>query len=995
MKKIKKLLTLFMALVMTLSLFQVGVLAADSQEPARGFSEDGMYYTGKTITQKIPGDPETGAEPVTLEIPEAYPYFSVTFTDPTEENEAVTQNIVPALVDENGVCAREDVSDEVSAPVFASTAGSFARWMANNAPVDLSAITEPVEVSARWIPAAANGSKGINVLAEATNNRLSDYSWTLPLVLNSFAVFTSGDFETVKNSHQPGPFAIGGTAVLGEVNVGASGKGSYGLGSYFGGPVIPQKGSSIGNFEGTGGFIHVNDTAVQSISYSDNEYFNKWRYTFDGKEYLLEAPVTISSESGIKESIQKIMNSLSADAATGAAVITNVKDLPSGVTFNSDILTVPAGSNIDVTAILGQIKYFNFTGDIQNTRTTVTITSGGSITTNSLKYENENYIFDTVFGTTAYSGYFGGPMGLLWNFPNATSVSVPSNGYNGGGGTNFFGHILAPKATVDSTANIDGTVVAANIKAGNEIHLWTYPEGPSVQEGKLTLTKAISGATFDEAKTFTFNVVSVTDPAFSQTHTVTVPANASSGSVEITVPYGDYTISEETPGNIGNYTFSSKSPDVTVTVSATPQTATITNTYTEKEPLKASLTIQKNISGATFDKAQTFTFRLLQGDKVVIDNILLTVPAGGNQSAVVTIENLQPGTYVLRETAADMNVGSFTLAALAGDQTLTLAEGETLNATVTNTYTRAPGAFSVKKAVSGLSDADSAANAEKEYAFTVTAPAGVDLSKATVTGARNADVTSASITFGLGDGETATVANVPAGLSYTVTEEANSAAIDGYSWTAVSAKDISAVRTDMGLAVPELTIDNVYSKTPPKTGALTLEKKLAGAVFAEAQTFTFVVTGVTDTAFNETYTVTVPASAGSGSVEITVPYGEYTVSEETPGNIGDYTFVSKTADVTVTVAEAAAAAASITNTYRRPETPPPYFPPTDVNPPTDIPDEDPPLSELPETDIEDPEPPKADVPQTGDALALWATLLALSALGLLILIYPRKRRDGK
>lgn len=105
----------------------------------------------------------------------------------------------------------------------------------------------------------------------------------------------------------------------------------------------------------------------------------------------------------------------------------------------------------------------------------------------------------------------------------------------------------------------------------------------------------------------------------------------------------------------------------------------------------------------------------------------------------------------------------------------------------------------------------------------------------------------------------------------------------------------------------------------------------------------------------------------------------------------------------------------VTNTYRKPSTPPnPPTPPTPPTPPeeppvielpdedpplSNIPDEDPPLAELPDEDpplamLPDEEVPLALLPATGDASALWMVLSALSGTGLVgVSILGRKKRD--
>ncbi|HEY0903373.1 MAG TPA: choice-of-anchor A family protein [Marmoricola sp.] len=98
--------------------------------------------------------------------------------------------------------------------------------------------------------------------------------------------------------------------------------------------------------------------------------------------------------------------------------------------------------------------------------------------------------------------------GLVWNFPDATSVTINF-------GSAFGGHILAPNAAVEVPAvgHIIGQVIAKSFSSNYQTHLNLFPSqacvpGPPVTPGDsdVTITKSASTASPAGGSTFTYTL---------------------------------------------------------------------------------------------------------------------------------------------------------------------------------------------------------------------------------------------------------------------------------------------------------------------------------------------------------------------------------------------------------------------------------------------------------------------------------------------------------
>ena len=209
-------------------------------------------------------------------------------------------------------------------------------------------------------------------------------------------------------------------------------------------------------------------------------------------------------------------------------------------------------------------------------------------------------------------------------------------------------------------------------------------------------------------------------------------------------------------------------------------TITITGTWTFKPTEQfGSLTIAKefgsdsafnteNWANATGSKQLTFT--IVKEDGTPVGTV--TLPKDGKWTDTV---QLAPGTYTVTESGAE--VEGYNLTVTDGNQrTVTVMGDEASTITFTNTYTKMEddtGSLTVKKTVSG-----GGASYNKEFAFTVTLTTNDDPLTGEVGGVT---FTNGVATFTLKHNQEKSITGIPAGYTYTVTENA-----DGYTQSITS-----------------------------------------------------------------------------------------------------------------------------------------------------------------------------------------------------------------
>lgn len=459
----------------------------------------------------------------------------------------------------------------------------------------------------------------------------------------------------------------------------------------------------------------------------------------------------------------------------------------------------------------------------------------------------------------------------------------------------------------------------ASVKVGNNPAVKTNTTTDEVSDGRLTLSKTVTTAEGIVApnKAFTFKVLlyqadgatplagtfayagrpSGTNGTYvsgqiKSGNTIDLKAG---GSVTVTVPAGArYEVQElDSKGNLmtseDGFTVADKTNTQKGTVGQATQVG-FTNVYSvESTKVENAFKVQKKISGRNWTTSDAFTMTLAaeggapmpKGAKGGVATITLSQDAQvGNFG---TIEYTKPGTY------------TYVIAEQAGDETALTFSKATYRATVTVTDDGA-GKLSAKTKIAQLTDdAGNAAERTVEAAvFTNTAKTGSLTVKKTVVGGdsqrefgftvklTDGDGEPVSGTFGEGedavtfadgkatftlkDGGEKTVAGLPVGARYTVTEDA----AEGYTTTVNGADGSRAegtVTEDGATAAFTNTYGTATEGRDVSTAGL-FTKTLEGRDWAEGDSFQFTLTGedgapMPEGSANGSKTVSVTAAAGT------------------------------------------------------------------------------------------------------------------------------------
>lgn len=434
----------------------------------------------------------------------------------------------------------------------------------------------------------------------------------------------------------------------------------------------------------------------------------------------------------------------------------------------------------------------------------------------------------------------------------------------------------------------------ASVAVGNNPAVKTNTTTDQVSDGRLTLSKTVTAAEGITApnKAFTFKVLlyqadgttplagtfayagrpSGTNGTYvsGQIKSGDTIALKAGGSVTVTVPVGArYEVQElDSKGDLmtseDGFAIADKANTKKGTVGQTTQ-AGFTNVYSvESTKVENAFKVQKKISGRNWMTSDAFTMTLTaqgeapmpKGAKDGVSTIELHKDAQvGNFG---TIEYTKPGTY------------TYVIAEQPGDETSLTFSKATYRATVTVTDNGAGKLLAKTKIAQLTDDAGDAAERTVEAAiFTNTAKTGSLTVKKTVVGGdsrrefgftvalADGDGEPVSGTFGKGehavtfadgkanftlkDGEEKTVAGLPVGARYTVTEDA----AEGYT-TAVNGADGSkaegAVTEDGATVAFTNTYGTVTEGRDVSTAGL-FTKTLEGRDWAEGDSFQFALTG--------------------------------------------------------------------------------------------------------------------------------------------------------
>lgn len=459
----------------------------------------------------------------------------------------------------------------------------------------------------------------------------------------------------------------------------------------------------------------------------------------------------------------------------------------------------------------------------------------------------------------------------------------------------------------------------ASVAVGNNPAVKTNTTTDEVSDGRLTLSKTVTAAEGITApnKAFTFKVLLYqadgTTPlagtfAFagrlSGTNGTYVSGQIKSGdtielkaggSVTVTLPTGaHYEVQElDSKGNLmtseDGFAVVDKANSQKGTVGQATQVG-FTNVYSvESTKVENAFKVQKKISGRNWMTSDAFTMTLTaQGEAPMPKGVKDGVSTIGlHKDAQVgnfgTIEYTKPGTYtyVITEQSGDEAALTFSKATYRATVTVTdngagklsaktkIAQltddaGDAVERTVEAavfTNTAKTGSLTVKKTVVG-------GDSQREFGFTValTDGDGEPVSGTFGKGKNAVTFADGKATFTLKDGGEKTIAGLPVGVHYTVTEDA----AEGYT-TAVNGADGSKAEgavTEDGATVAFTNTYGTATEGRDVSTAGLFTKTLEGRDWAEGDSFQFTLTGeggapMPEGSADGSKTVSVTAAAGT------------------------------------------------------------------------------------------------------------------------------------
>lgn len=472
----------------------------------------------------------------------------------------------------------------------------------------------------------------------------------------------------------------------------------------------------------------------------------------------------------------------------------------------------------------------------------------------------------------------------------------------------------------------------ASVAVGNKPAVKTNTTTDQVSDGRLTLSKTVTAAEGITApnKAFTFKVLlyqadgttplagtfayagrpSGTNGTYvsGQIKSGDTIALKAGGSVTVTLPVGArYEVQElDSKGEL-----MTSEDGFAVVDKANPQKGTVgqatqvgfTNVYSvESTKVENAFKVQKKISGRNWMTSDAFTMTLTaqgeapmpKGAKDGVSTIELHKDARvGNFG---TIEYTKPGTYtyVITEQSGDEATLTFSKATYRATVTVTDdgagklsakteiaqltddagdAAGRTVEAAIF-TNTAKTGSLTVKKTVVG-------GDSQREFGFTVALADGdgEPVSGTFGKGEHAVTFTDGKATFTLKDGGEKTIAGLPVGARYTVTEDA----AEGYTTTAEGAE---GTVTDAGATA---AFTNTYGTATEGRDVSTeglFTKTLKGRDWAESDSFQFTLTGEDDAPMPEgsadgSKTVSVTAAGTKAGDRVAFDFGSirYTLDD--------------------------------------------------------------------------------------------------------------------
>lgn len=454
----------------------------------------------------------------------------------------------------------------------------------------------------------------------------------------------------------------------------------------------------------------------------------------------------------------------------------------------------------------------------------------------------------------------------------------------------------------------------ASVTVGNNPAVKTNTTTDEVSDGRLTLSKTVTAAEGITApnKAFTFKVLLYqadgTTPLTGSFAYAGRPSGTNGtyvsgqikggdtialkagGSVTVTVPVGaHYEVQElDSKGNLmtieDGFAVADKTNIQKGTVGQATQ-ASFTNVYSvESTKVENAFKVQKKISGRNWTTSDAFTMTLTaQGEAPMPKGAkggvaMITLKKDVQVGNFGAIEYTKPGTYtyVIAEQAGDEAALTFSKATYRATVTVTddgagkltaetkIAQltddaGNTAERTVEAavfTNTAKTGSLTVKKTVVG-------GDSQREFGFTValTDGDGEPVSGTFGKGDGAVEFTDGKATFTLKDGGEKTIAGLPVGARYTVTEEA----AEGYTTTVDGAE--GTMTEDGATAAFTNTYGTATEGRDVSTAGL-FTKTLKGRDWAEGDSFQFTLTGeggapMPEGSADGSKTVSVTAAAGT------------------------------------------------------------------------------------------------------------------------------------
>lgn len=477
----------------------------------------------------------------------------------------------------------------------------------------------------------------------------------------------------------------------------------------------------------------------------------------------------------------------------------------------------------------------------------------------------------------------------------------------------------------------------ASVAVGNNPAVKTNTTTDQVSDGRLTLSKTVTAAEGITApnKAFTFKVLlyqadgttplagtfayagrpSGTNGTYvsGQIKSGDTIALKDGGSVTVTLPTGaHYEVQElDSKGEL-----MTSEDGFAVVDKANPQKGTVgqatqvgfTNVYSvESTKVESAFKVQKKISGRNWMTSDAFTMTLTaqgeapmpKGAKDGVSTIKLHEDAQvGNFG---TIEYTKPGTYTYvvaeqpgdetslifskatyRATVTVTDDGAGKLSAKTKIAQLTDDAGDAVERTVEAavfTNTAKTGSLTVKKTVVG-------GDSQREFGFTVALADGdgEPVSGTFGKGEHAVTFTDGKATFTLKDGGEKTIAGLPVGARYTVTEDA----AEGYT-TAVNGADGSKAEGTVTEAGATAAFTNTYGTATEGRDVSTaglFTKTLKGRDWAEGDSFQFTLTGedgapMPEGAADGSKTVSVTAAGTKAGTKVAFDFGpiRYTLND--------------------------------------------------------------------------------------------------------------------